>query len=243
MLTDRQLTIRACAVGALLFLGVMTPHTAAAQSAEQLQQLQPQRPVEDSDEHPLHPLHNIDDAMMRLPLAAALGAALALRPRRRGTPPRIAGGRPDADHPRRRRRRDHARRRRQPGARVRHRRCREPDSLSLEDRRPEGCGRHAVRAGGRAGLGRRAVRAGGLRDACSWSPRSGSSSRSSRSSSASMLKIKAGKDTDALRPKIERSCGAISCQFELRASSDEEVCYDVAGAASSSRPTACRTPS
>jgi uncharacterized membrane protein YhiD involved in acid resistance len=41
------------------------------------------------DPHPLHPLHEIDDAMIRLPLAAVLGAALALRPRRKGTPPRM----------------------------------------------------------------------------------------------------------------------------------------------------------
>jgi uncharacterized membrane protein YhiD involved in acid resistance len=40
--------------------------------------------------HGPHPLHEIDDAMIRLPLAAVLGAALALRPRRRGTPPRSA---------------------------------------------------------------------------------------------------------------------------------------------------------
>lgn len=85
MLNDRQLTIRACTVGALLFLGLMMPRPVAAQSAEQLQ---PQRPVEDSDEHPIHPLHDIADAMVRLPLAAGLGAALALRPKRRGTPPR-----------------------------------------------------------------------------------------------------------------------------------------------------------
>jgi uncharacterized membrane protein YhiD involved in acid resistance len=42
----------------------------------------------DTDNHGPHPLHEIDDAMLRLPLAAALGAALALRPRRRGTPKR-----------------------------------------------------------------------------------------------------------------------------------------------------------
>jgi uncharacterized membrane protein YhiD involved in acid resistance len=43
----------------------------------------------DTDDHPMHPLHEIDDAMVRLPLAALLGAALALRPRRKGTPPRM----------------------------------------------------------------------------------------------------------------------------------------------------------
>jgi uncharacterized membrane protein YhiD involved in acid resistance len=44
----------------------------------------------DTDNHPMHPLHEIDDALIRLPLAALLGAALALRPRRKGTPPRTA---------------------------------------------------------------------------------------------------------------------------------------------------------
>lgn len=47
-------------------------------------------PRADTDNHGVHPLHEIDDAMVRLPLAALLGAALALRPRRRGTPPRSA---------------------------------------------------------------------------------------------------------------------------------------------------------
>src|SRR5688572_31026652 len=47
-------------------------------------------PRQDSDNHPMHPLHEIDDAMIRLPLAALLGAALALRPRRKGTPKRTA---------------------------------------------------------------------------------------------------------------------------------------------------------
>ena len=43
------------------------------------------------DQTPLHepnPIHDIQVALVRLPLAAALGSALALRPRRRGTPPR-----------------------------------------------------------------------------------------------------------------------------------------------------------
>jgi uncharacterized membrane protein YhiD involved in acid resistance len=55
------------------------------QLTEQERPTNPQAP-----RHGPHPLHEIDDAMVRLPLAAALGAALALRPRRRGTPPRSA---------------------------------------------------------------------------------------------------------------------------------------------------------
>ena len=51
---------------------------------------QTERPADskDTDRHGPHPLHEIDDAMVRLPLAALLGTALALRPKRRGTPPR-----------------------------------------------------------------------------------------------------------------------------------------------------------
>ena len=45
----------------------------------------------DSGPHdPDHFLHELDDAMGALPLAAVLGALLALRPRRKGTPPRQA---------------------------------------------------------------------------------------------------------------------------------------------------------
>jgi hypothetical protein len=51
-------------------------------------QAQADAPRRDTDDHPIHALHELDDAMRRLPLAAALGAVLALRPRRRGTPPR-----------------------------------------------------------------------------------------------------------------------------------------------------------
>jgi uncharacterized membrane protein YhiD involved in acid resistance len=80
-----------CAIVAAL---VVAPARGLAQPPV-LQPL-PQDPVQptaqrgqDTDNHPMHPLHEIDDAMMRLPLAAALGAALALRPKRKGTPPRM----------------------------------------------------------------------------------------------------------------------------------------------------------
>ena len=79
------------------------------------------------------------------------GTALALRPRRKGTPPRtpavvqtqiilavvgaiimlVVGA--------------------EPGARVRHRRRRQPDSVPIEDRRPEGRRGDALRARGRPG--------------------------------------------------------------------------------------------
>jgi hypothetical protein len=41
------------------------------------------------------------------------------------------------------------------------------------------------------------------------------------------LKIKAGKNTDGLRPKFEKTLRRFELKFELRTSSDEEVCYDV----------------
>lgn len=41
------------------------------------------------------------------------------------------------------------------------------------------------------------------------------------------LKIKAGNDTDSLRPRIESILGRYDLTYELRTSSDEEVCYDV----------------
>lgn len=37
----------------------------------------------------IHPTHNLSDALLALPLATVLGAALAFRPKRRGTPPRM----------------------------------------------------------------------------------------------------------------------------------------------------------
>src|SRR5918995_3680614 len=78
----------------LLLLLPIVPHLLAAQTRQEpvpaeLRQ-PPDKPRPDTDDHPVHPLHEIDDAMVRLPLAAILGTALALRPRRRGTPPRTA---------------------------------------------------------------------------------------------------------------------------------------------------------
>ncbi|HVL66441.1 MAG TPA: MgtC/SapB family protein [Vicinamibacterales bacterium] len=68
------------------------PSVVAAQTRPEALLQEKERPPDppDTDNHGPHPLHEIDDAMVRLPLAALLGAALALRPRRRGTPPRTA---------------------------------------------------------------------------------------------------------------------------------------------------------
>jgi len=72
---------------ALVALAVSRP-LLAGQPPELATLQNPEPSRQAADDHPLHPLHDIDDAMVRLPLAAALGAALALRPKRRGTPPR-----------------------------------------------------------------------------------------------------------------------------------------------------------
>jgi hypothetical protein len=40
-------------------------------------------------EHPIHPMHDLKNAAVALPIAAGLGAILALRPRRRASTPRI----------------------------------------------------------------------------------------------------------------------------------------------------------
>jgi uncharacterized membrane protein YhiD involved in acid resistance len=73
---------------ALLVVGTATVAVVGQPLPPPLAQEQPV-PGQDTDNHPLHPLHEIDDALLRLPLAAVLGAALALRPRRKGTPPRM----------------------------------------------------------------------------------------------------------------------------------------------------------
>lgn len=78
------LLVLVCAPVAVPVLAQTSPF-----EAEQPPQGAPAERV-DTDNHAPHPLHEIDDAMVRLPLAALLGAALALRPKRRGTPPRSA---------------------------------------------------------------------------------------------------------------------------------------------------------
>src|SRR5258705_8993895 len=65
---------------ALVLLGA-APIVLAAMQAD---------PFTASQNDPVLPLHTLDEirhAFLRLPLAAALGAMLAFRPKRRGTPP------------------------------------------------------------------------------------------------------------------------------------------------------------
>src|SRR5438045_6460185 len=67
---------------AFCLLGPGIPAAHAAQAA-QLQNRQEPVPL-----HETNPIDEVRVALVRLPVAALLGAALALRPKRRGTPPR-----------------------------------------------------------------------------------------------------------------------------------------------------------
>ena len=181
------------------------------------------------DQQPLHEpnaLHDIQVALIRLPLAAILGAALALRPRRRGTPPRtpavlqtqiilaivgavimlVVGA-------------SLARAFGIVGAAnlIRYRsKIDDPKDAvvmlcTLAVGLASGVGLYAL------GVVSTAFIAGAL-----WVIESFEAP-----SRPFELKIKAGDDTDSLRPKIEDILRRYRLQFELRTSSDEEVCYEV----------------
>ena len=181
------------------------------------------------EQSPLHepnPLHDIQVALIRLPLAAVLGAALALRPKRRGTPPRtpavlqtqiilsivgavimlVVGA-------------SLARAFGIVGAAnlIRYR-------SKIDDPKDAVVMLCTLAVGLASGVGlyALAVVSTGFIAAALWviesfEPRSRGFS----------LAIKAGKDTDAFRPKIEAILQRYHLSFELRTSSDEEVCYDV----------------
>lgn len=190
------------------------------------QTAQAPEPPGDTDNHAPHPLHEIDDAMIRLPLAAVLGTALALRPRRRGTP-----------------RRDPAVIQTQivlsvvgaiimlvvgaslarafgivgVASLIRYR-------SKIDDPKDAVVMLSALAVGLASGVGLYAlagfstiflVVALGVIESFEQGVKRFD------------LQIKAGKETDALRPKIERILRRFKLHFELRASSDEEVCYDV----------------
>jgi len=184
-------------------------------------------PRQDSDDHPMHPLHEIDDAMVRLPLAALLGAALALRPKRRGTPPRstpviqtqiilavvgavimlVVGA-------------SLARAFGIVGAAnlIRYR-------SKIEDPKDAVVMLCALAVGLAAGVGLYALSTfstvflvAALWVIESFEPQSGK---------AFDLKVKIGDKTDELRPEIEAILSRYKLKYEIRTTSDEEVCYDV----------------
>jgi uncharacterized membrane protein YhiD involved in acid resistance len=190
----------------------------------------PAEPVEaqaaDTDNQSPHPLHEIDDAMVRLPLAAALGALLALRPRRRGTP-----------------RRDPAVIQTQivlavvgaiimlvvgaslarafgivgVASLIRYR-------SKIDDPKDAVVMLSALAVGLASGVGlyALAVFSTVFLVAALWVIES-----FEQGVKRFDLRVKAGKDTDSLRPKIEEVLRRFGLKFELRTSSDDEVCYDV----------------
>lgn len=184
-------------------------------------------PRPDTDNHPMHPLHEIDDAMVRLPLAALLGAALALRPKRRGTPPRstpviqtqiilavvgavimlVVGA-------------SLARAFGIVGAAnlIRYR-------SKIEDPKDAVVMLCALAVGLAAGVGLYALSVfstiflvAALWVIESFEPATGK---------AFDLKVKIGDKTDELRPQMEAILSRYQLKYEIRTTSDEEVCYDV----------------
>jgi uncharacterized membrane protein YhiD involved in acid resistance len=235
-MTARAEARAARAVAVFLLLLPLVPHIAAAQAGgstrtprEQaaLEQQAAAQPFREGSTHPIHPLHEIDDAMVRLPLAAALGAALALRPKRRGTPPRqpaviqtqiilsvvgavimlVVG---------------------QSLARafgivgvaslIRYR-------SKIDDPKDAVVMLSALAVGLASGVGlyALAVFSAAFLVAALWVIET----FEPKGVKAFDLKVKAGDDTDALRPRIEEILRRFKLTFELRTSSDEEVCYDV----------------
>jgi len=206
----------------LLIAQVTAPMIASGRDQnEKGQTLEEQTPL-----HEANPIHDIQVALVRLPLAAALGSALALRPRRRGTPPRtpavlqtqiilsvvgavimlVVGA-------------SLARAFGIVGAAnlIRYR-------SKIDDPKDAVVMLCTLAVGLASGVGLYALAvvstafiAGAL-----WVIESFEAPLRHFE-----LKIKAGDDTDSLRPKIEHILRRYQLKFELRTSSDEEVCYDV----------------
>lgn len=221
---SRRACLAALATVAVLLLGAPRPlHAQPLPSGLQGNE----QPKQTADDHPLHPLHEIDDAMIRLPLAAALGAALALRPKRRGTPPRtpavvqtqivlslvgaivmlVVGA-------------SLARAFGIVGAAnlVRYR-------SKIDDPKDAAVMLCALSVGLASGVGLYALTIFStvFMVAALWVIES----FEPESKKQFMLHIKAGKDTDEQRGKIETILQSYKLPFELRSASDEEVCYEL----------------
>jgi uncharacterized membrane protein YhiD involved in acid resistance len=209
----------------ILLLGPFVPLPSTAYASQGLSAAD-QIPQEQAPRHESDPFHEVRVALFRLPLAAVLGAALALRPRRRGTPARtpavvqtqiilsivgavimlVVGA-------------SLARAFGIVGAAnlIRYRsKIDDPKDAvvmlcTLSVGLASGVGLYALAGVSTAFIG------GALWVIESFAP----------VSRRFDLKIKAGKDTDSLRPKIEAILQRYNLEFELRTSSDEEVCYDV----------------
>jgi uncharacterized membrane protein YhiD involved in acid resistance len=204
-------------------IAAAVPHTLAAQAraGETLEQQQGQ-PL-----HDVYPLDEVKVALIRLPLAAALGALLAMRPKRRGTPPRtpaviqtqivlaivgavimlVVGA-------------SLARAFGIVGAAnlIRYR-------SKIDDPKDAVVMLCTLAVGLASGVGLYALAlvSTGFMGAALWVIESFEPHGIKRFD----LKVKLGKDTDEQRRKIEGVLQRFKLQYELRTSSDEEVCYEV----------------
>ncbi len=210
----------------------VNPASPVAHAAGQSPSLQPGKGSGEvlSNETPLHEpdaLHDVQVALVRLPLAAILGAALALRPRRRGTPERdaavvqtqiilaivgavimlVVGA-------------SLARAFGIVGAAnlIRYR-------SKIDDPKDAVVMLCTLAVGLASGVGlyALAVVSTGFIACALWVTESFEPASLKRFD----LTVKAGKETDAMREKIEAILRRFRLKFELRTSSDEEVCYDV----------------
>lgn len=203
---------------------VSLPHPAAAQgrAGDTLEQQQPGTPL-----HELNPWTDVEAALIRLPLAAALGAVLAMRPKRRGTPPRkpaviqtqivlaivgavimlVVGA-------------SLARAFGIVGAAnlIRYR-------SKIDDPKDAVVMLCSLAVGLASGVGLYALAlvSTGFMGIALWVIESFEPHGLKRFE----LKVKLGKDTDERRARIERVLQRFRVEYELRASSDEEVSYDV----------------
>ena len=195
---------------------------APAQTEGKAAELPPDSPL-----HEPNALHDVQVALVRLPLAAIMGAALALRPRRRGTPPRdaavvqtqiilavvgavimlVVGA-------------SLARAFGIVGAAnlIRYR-------SKIDDPKDAVVMLCALAVGLASGVGlyALAVVSTAFMTCALWVTESFEPAARQRFD----LTVKAGKETDGLRDKIEQILRRSRLRFELRTSSDEEVCYDV----------------
>ncbi len=202
----------------------VAPHVAHAQAraGEVIDQQQPGQPL-----HEVDPLDDVQVALIRLPLAAALGAMLAMRPKRRGTPPRtpaviqtqivlaivgavimlVVGA-------------SLARAFGIVGAAnlIRYR-------SKIDDPKDAVVMLCTLAVGLASGVGLYALAlvSTGFMGAALWVIESFEPHGMKRFD----LKVKLGKDTDEQRRKVEGVLQRFKAQYELRTSSDEEVCYEV----------------
>ena len=210
--------IAACAQGPVFALQPPEPAPMSAQTFRQ---------ALEGGSDTIHPMHEIYAAMIRLPVAALLGTALALRPRRRGTPPRdpavvqtqivlavvgavimlVVGA-------------SLARAFGIVGAAnlIRYR-------SKIDDPKDAVVMLGTLSVGLASGVGLYAltVFSTAFLVALLWVIES----FEPKSHKRFLLTVKAGKETDTVRPKIEAILKRYRLEFEVSKSSDEEVCYDV----------------